>query len=97
MTTKELEFLCAFARCNALDNKEFNEVMSQYGEFMEYVEWVCKGNAFACNTDENEEFDKFMKIYISDYKIVEKEGFLGECALVCHGNPTLTIIEFDLN
>lgn len=97
MTNKELEFLCAFARCNALEETEFNEVMNQYGEFMEYVEWVCKGNAFAYNTEFNEELDKFMEIYISDYKIVEKAGFLGECALVCNGNPTLTIIEFDLN
>lgn len=97
MTNKELEFLCAFARCNALDTKEFNEVMDHYGEFMEYVEWVCKTQSFECNTDENVEFKKFMDTYISDYKIVEKEGFLGECNMVCYGNPTLTIIEFDLN
>lgn len=97
MNTKELTFLCAFAKCNALEEAEFNEVMDQYGEFMEYVEWVCKGNAFAYNTEFNEELDKFMEIYISDYKIVKKAGFLGECALVCYGNPTLTTIEFDLN
>ena len=58
MTTKELEFLCAFARCNALDNKEFNEVMSQYGEFMEYVECVCRTQSFEYNTDENVEVKK---------------------------------------
>ena len=97
MNTKELTFLCAFAECNALENKEFTTVLDEYHAFMEYVEWVCKGTAYAYNTDENEEFDKFMEIYISDYKIVKNEGFLGECALVCYGNPTLTTIEFDLN
>lgn len=97
MTNKELEFLCAFARCNALEETEFNEVMDQYGEFMEYVKCICRTSSYEYNTDENVEFDKFMDTYISDYKIVEKEGFLGECALVCSGNPTLTIIEFDLN
>lgn len=97
MTNKELEFLCAFARCNALEAKEFNEVMNQYGEFMEYVECVCERYANDYNTDKNDEFWKFVEVYIEDYKKVEKEGFLEECALVCYGNPTLTIIEFDLN
>ena len=97
MNTKELTFLCAFAECNALENKEFIKVLDEYHAFMEYVEWVCKGNACAYNTDENDEFWEFVDKYIHDYKIVKKEGFLGECALVCSGNPTLTIIEFDLN
>lgn len=96
MNTKELTFLCAFAECNALEKQEFIKVLDEYHAFMEYVEWVCKGNAYACNTDENDEFWEFVDKYIHDYKIVKKAGFLGECAKLHYGNPTLTIIEWDL-